>query len=183
MQTKKSTLAIYIWMQFCLLVHHSYIDRPGFDSLFSITVFVMIASTVLVYLLLAVSSGASQETINVVVLQSDGDQCPPADQLEAVRSNVTEMIRAFIKTNLLSAGSFQNPATSCVNLPQSSPPGNYWILNPSTGNATLQYCDNSTRCSCGEGGWMRVANLDMTEQTQQCPLGFRSVESTYGHMV
>ena len=89
---------------------------------------------VLVYLLLAVSSAASQETINVTVLQSDGDQCPPADQLEAVRSNVTEMIRAFIKTN-------------------------------------------STRCSCGGGDWMRVANLDMTDQTQQCPSGFRNVES------
>ena len=129
------------------------------------------------YLLLAVSSAALQETINITVLQSDGDQCPPADQFEAVRSNVTEMIRAFIKTNLLPAGSFQNPAISCVNLPQSSPSGNYWILNPSTGNATLQYCNNSTRCSCGEGGWMRVANLDMTDQTQQCPSGFRNVES------
>ena len=78
--------------------------------------FVMTASTVLVYLILAVSSAASQETINVIVLQSDGDQCPPADQLDAVRSNVTEMTRTYIKTNLLPAGSFQNPATSCVNL-------------------------------------------------------------------
>ena len=128
----------------------------------------MTASTVLVYLILAVSSAASQETINVIVLQSDGDQCPPADQLDVVRSNVTEMTRTFIKTNLLPAGSFQNPAISCVNLPQS---------NPSTGNATLQYCDNSIRCNCGEGGWMRVANLDMTDLNQQCPTGFRNVES------
>ena len=65
----------------------------------------MTASTVLVYLILAVSSAASQETINVIVLQSDGDQCPTADQLDAVRSNVTEMTRTFIKTNLLPAGS------------------------------------------------------------------------------
>ena len=136
MQVKKSMLALYIWMRFCLLVHHNYIDHPDFEFLFGI-LFVMTHSTVLVYLLLAgaVSSAASQpERINVTVLQSDGDQCPPADQLEAVRSNVTEMIRAFIKIN-------------------------------------------STRCSCGGGDWMRVANLDMTDQTQQCPSGFRNVES------
>ena len=55
----------------------------------------MIASTVLVYLLLAVSSADSQETVNVIVLQSNGDQCPPADQLGAVRSNVIEKIRTL----------------------------------------------------------------------------------------
>ena len=60
-----------IWMQFCLLVHHNYIDRPDFDFLFNIILFVMTPSTVLVYLLLAVGSAASQETINVTVLQSD----------------------------------------------------------------------------------------------------------------
>ena len=102
-----------------LLVHHNYIDRPDFDFLFSIIVFVMIASIVLVYLLLAMSSAASQGTINVTVLQSDGDQCPPANQVEAMRSNVAKMIRAFIKINLLPAGpgSFQNPATSLVSCP------------------------------------------------------------------
>ena len=94
---KKSMLAIIFGCNFaCYIVHHSYIDCPDFDSLFSIIVFIMIASTVLVYLLLAVSSAASQEGINVTVLRSDGDQCPPADQLEALRNNVTEMIRAPI---------------------------------------------------------------------------------------
>ena len=136
----------------------------------------MIASTVLVCLLL-VSSAASQERFNAVVLQSNRDQCPPADQLAAVRNNITEKIRTLIRNDTLAPGSFQNPATSCANLPQGSPSGNYWIQNPSTGNATLQYCDNTTRCSCSAGGWMRVANLDMTDQNHQCPSGFRNVAS------
>ena len=83
--------------------------------------------------------------------------------------------REVIRNIVLPPGSFQNPVTSCVNLPQNSPSGSYWIQNPNTGNATLQYCDNSTRCSCSAGVWMRVANLDMTDPNQQCPSGFRDV--------
>ena len=138
----------------------------------------MTASTVLVCLLL-VSSAASQEKFNAIVLQGNrsGAQCPPGDQLDGVRNNITENIRTLIRNTMLAPGSFRNPVTSCVNLPQGSPSGSYWIQNPSTGNATLQYCDNSTRCSCSAGGWMRVANLDMTDQNQQCPSGFRNVAS------
>lgn len=136
----------------------------------------MIASIVLACLL-QVSSVASQERVDVIVLQSNGAQCPLADQYEAVRNNITEKVRTLIMNNVLAPGSFQNPATSCVNLPLGSPSGNYWIQNSSTGNATLQYCRNSTRCSCSAGGWMRVANLDMTDQNQQCPSGFRDVAS------
>ena len=53
----------------------------------------MITSTVLVCLLL-VSSAASQEGVNVHVLQSDSSEarCPPADQLGEVRNNITETI-------------------------------------------------------------------------------------------
>jgi hypothetical protein len=112
----------------------------------------MIASTVykLIFLLLVISA-ASQERVNVTILQSNGGECPPADQLDAVISSHTVRTRMFIRNNILASGSFQNSATSCVNLPQGSPSGNYWIQNPSTGVAALQYCDN---CSCGAEGWM-----------------------------
>ena len=41
-------------------------------------------------------------------------------------------------------------------------------------------CDTSARyCSCStSGGWMRVANLDMTDPTQQCPDGFKLINRT-----
>ena len=38
------------------------------------------------------------------------------------------------------------------------------------------YCDMTKRC-CNESEWMRVAYLDMTDPTQQCPDGFRQVSS------
>ena len=42
------------------------------------------------------------------------------------------------------------------------------------GQVSDQYC-NMDLVGCGsEGGWMRVANLDMTQPNQECPPGFRN---------
>ena len=62
---------------------------------------------------------------------------------------------------------------SCKNIPAESPSGYYHIRNNITGDSVLKYCDmNRTSCCTGrEGGWMRVANIDMTDPNQQCPQG------------
>ena len=68
---------------------------------------------------------------------------------------------------------------SCKDLPQGSTSGYYHIPTNGTGIIHV-YCDTSLRdCSCNaSGGWMRVANLDMTDPTQQCPDGFRLIDRT-----
>ena len=68
---------------------------------------------------------------------------------------------------------------SCNDLPQGSPSGYYHISTNDTGVIRV-YCDTSARyCSCStSGGWMRVANLDMTDPTQQCPDGFKLINRT-----
>ena len=70
-------------------------------------------------------------------------------------------------------GTVQNPASSCADVFQNSLSGDYWIQ---TNNTLVQvYCD-MTRTACNiTGGWMRVANLDMTNESQQCPDRFRQV--------
>ena len=77
-------------------------------------------------------------------------------------------------------GSFENPASSCSNISHDSPSGEYWIQNNNTISPFQVYCDKSPRnCSCNStGGWTRVANLDMTDPSQQCPDGFSLVTST-----
>ena len=75
-------------------------------------------------------------------------------------------------------GTFLNPAASCKNIPTSSPSGNYWIQSTSTGYATMEYCHMSPPCSCSRPpGWMRVADLNMTDPQEHCPSGFRTIIS------
>ena len=75
-------------------------------------------------------------------------------------------------------GTFLNPAASCKNIPTSSPSGNYWIQSTSTGYATMEYCHMSPPCSCSTpSGWMRVAELNMTDPQERCPSGFRTITS------
>ena len=77
-------------------------------------------------------------------------------------------------------GSVENPASSCSDIPQDSPSGEYWIQTSSNNSPVQVYCDmNPRNCSCNTtGGWTRVANLDMTDPSQQCPDGFRLVNRT-----
>ena len=64
------------------------------------------------------------------------------------------------------------PLDSCAALPPSSPSGHYWVRTP-TGSAVLVYCDPTRSCGGVTGGWRRVAELDMTNSSQQCPSPLR----------
>ena len=64
-------------------------------------------------------------------------------------------------------GTFQNPASSCKNLPLDNPSGEYWILNNNT--PIMLYCDMDRSYGNATGGWTRIAHLDMTDPTEQCP--------------
>ena len=63
------------------------------------------------------------------------------------------------------------PATSCASVllfAPSLPSGDYWIRS-SNGSAVRVYCDMTRSCGNITGGWMRVAELDMTDTAIQCP--------------
>ena len=68
-----------------------------------------------------------------------------------------------------------NSAISCshvLQLNSSSPSGHYWIRS-SNGSAVHVYCDMTRSCGGVTGGWMRVASLDMRDNSSQCPIGLR----------
>ena len=56
---------------------------------------------------------------------------------------------------------------SCAALPPSFPSGYYWV-GTSNGSAVRVYCDMTRSCGV-TGGWRRVAELDMTNSSHQCP--------------
>ena len=84
--------------------------------------------------------------------------------------------------NLLNSGLFLTfPATSCASIllfAPSFPSGDYWIRS-SNGSAVRMYCDMTRSCSNITGGWMRVAELDMTDNTTQCPSSLKQRSSPY----
>ncbi len=57
----------------------------------------------------------------------------------------------------------------CAALPSSSPSGYYWITHLMNNSAVRVYCDMTLSCGNITGGWMRVAELNMSDNNQQCP--------------
>ena len=72
---------------------------------------------------------------------------------------------------VLSINSPSTPARSCAVLPFSTS-GYYWV-RASNGSTVRVYCDMTRSCGGVTGGWMRVASLDMTNSSHQCPSGLR----------
>ena len=86
--------------------------------------------------------------------------------------NQTQQLSNFntmLQQQLTTVGSFPfYPACSCAALPPSSPSGYYWV-RASNGSAVSVYCNMTLSCGGVTGGWMRVARLDMTNSSHQCP--------------
>uniref|UniRef100_A0A1X7T4T0 Fibrinogen C-terminal domain-containing protein n=1 Tax=Amphimedon queenslandica TaxID=400682 RepID=A0A1X7T4T0_AMPQE len=67
--------------------------------------------------------------------------------------------------------------TSCkqLKIQQPNSPSGYYILAGTNGTHTA-YCNMGSLCGSG-GGWTRLAYLDMTDATVNCPSGFRLYQS------
>ena len=72
-----------------------------------------------------------------------------------------------------------SPATSCRALHDRHPdaPSDYYWIGKSGSAAVKVYCDMTRTCGNLTGGWMRVANIDMTNTSQQCPSGLTLISS------
>ena len=61
---------------------------------------------------------------------------------------------------------------SCAAIPKLlpfQPSSGYYKIRSSNGSAITAYCDMTRSCGDITGGWMKVADLDMTDNTTQCP--------------
>ena len=88
-------------------------------------------------------------------------------------------VNGTVPNELTLLGSLLNPARSCGDLYSHGyrQSGYYWIKAARL--PVKVFCDMVRAC-CGNtsSGWMRVANIDMTDPTQQCPDGFRLINRT-----
>ena len=98
---------------------------------------------------------------------------------EDIISTVTELLTPLLSqlSHLVTPGvTSSHPATSCMKILQlapQSPSGLYWI-RASEHEVKQMYCDMERSCKGVGGGWMRVASINMTDTSQQCPSGLRT---------
>uniref|UniRef100_A0A1X7VGI8 Fibrinogen C-terminal domain-containing protein n=1 Tax=Amphimedon queenslandica TaxID=400682 RepID=A0A1X7VGI8_AMPQE len=68
--------------------------------------------------------------------------------------------------------------TSCKQIKALLPtsPSGYYTLASANGSSYTAYCNMEELCGSG-GGWTRLAYLDMSDSTENCPSGFRLYQS------
>ena len=139
-------------------------------------------SLVLVTILALVSHptpSASQEdntlTLPARVINTNEQAVCPSDEVrEMVRDEIVQDIRNMIRnttlpTRCLLGQTQASPVTSCSALPANCPSDYYWVAS-SSGTAVQVYCDMDRVCGCNStGGFTRVANLNMSNSSEQCP--------------
>ena len=93
---------------------------------------------------------------------------------EISNNTIWELLAQFRQDIILIEDTNQHILTpSCATLiahSPSSPSGYYWV-RASNGSAVRVYCDMTRSCGNITGGWTRVAELDMTNNSHQCPSG------------
>lgn len=111
----------------------------------------------------------------IVVGEQQG--CPPEERLGLAREEISAEVRGLLIGLVQLGQDIENPAASCREIKQCNPnstSGIYWV-RASNGTAIETYCDMSRTCCNSVGGWTRVAYLNMTDPTHQCPPPWREI--------
>ena len=121
----------------------------------------------------------AQITLQPVIIEpdnSDGEVCANPSQRLQIQNQVRQSLNSSNIEQFI--GVYRHfPANSCADIYQGHPSDYYW-LNVAN-EPQLVYCSlNENRC-CGEcdGKWMRIAYLNMSDPSEQCPDGWREAQS------
>ena len=90
---------------------------------------------------------------------------------------IRDLVNASVQQAAPPGETADDPAISCKDLYDTydASSGYYWIGE--VGSAVRVYCNMSLTCGDVTGGWMRVANIDMTNSSQNCPSGLTLITS------
>ena len=114
------------------------------------------------------------------VMTAPNQLCLPDLNQEDIRSQVEEDIYSIFSNQVLpllnlEGHSETNPAASCSELFLKGWNSGYYWISTNGSSAVEVYCDMNRHCCNSSSGWMRVAYLNMTDHTQQCPDGWREL--------
>ena len=103
------------------------------------------------------------------------DKAEFRDKFQSQETTLNRLVDSKSKQNICPGSNLDYPATSCqqiLNCNLSSSSGYYWIKS-SDSNTTHMYCSMNRVCGGVSGGWMRVADLDMRNNSHRCLSGLR----------
>ena len=131
------------------------------------------------FILTAATGGSAADscTASLPALVGGRGECSASgvsDLVNEVRQNISALLPNLVHCRLQLGRTPEYPANSCAELAERKPDipsGNYWILN-STQSPVQVFCEMGVVFPASlnvTGGWMRVANLNMTNPDQQCP--------------
>ena len=125
-------------------------------------------TTKLLNQLLAVTGSSAQKLTNIV-----GTLSNLKDTSTSTAGVVDDILLVVEELLELHNGSSALP-TSCQEIKKKQPnsPSGVYLVATTNGGATYTYCNMEELCGSG-GGWTRLAYLDMSDATENCPSGFR----------
>ncbi len=161
----------------------------------------MVGLAVLLLSLLLASSCYSAETRRLdpdtlpirypatVLPGSENATCASNESADAGRLQISQTVTSDLRNRIApalrgkslkcSGQTRSDPGTSCQSIYECGlgqlPSGSYWITN-GQGAAIQVNCNMDMLCGMA-GGWMEVANLNMSDPVQQCPFGWRYYSS------
>ena len=91
-------------------------------------------------------------------------------------NDVLLLVEDILQTQ--NGSSFSSLPTSCQEIKSKQPnsPSGVYLLATTSGKTNYVYCHMGELCGT-EGGWTRLAYLDMSDSTENCPTGFKLYES------
>ena len=129
--------------------------------------------------LLLMSCNLVTEAVQTVKIPADvhnDGTCSSKTNLKAFQSKIDQVLNSSVIPQRY--GLYRHfPADSCANIYRGHSSGYYWL---NVGDQPQQvYCSvNENRCCNGsDGNWMRIAYLNMSDPSQQCPHGWREIDS------
>ena len=122
-------------------------------------------------------TSAIQGLLTPIQTQLDYHLPPPPPTTSASPDTTSATLPVTSAPPSPSGETADDPATSCKDLYHTlnASSGYYWIGE--IGSAVRVYCNMSLTCGNLTGGWMRVANIDMTNTSQNCPSGLDLITS------
>ena len=114
--------------------------------------------------------------VNINIEAKNYGLCHSENALQQLNNQIDEVLNSKIVPQLYGLYS-HFPADSCADIYQGHPSGFYW-LNVSHGPQQFYCSVNENRC-CNEsdGNWMRIAHLNMSDPSAECPQDWREVDS------